>query len=38
MTDTQSIRLTPQPLVAASREDAVAAAQAALDKKALDVV
>ncbi|GAK53099.1 iojap-related protein [Candidatus Moduliflexus flocculans] len=38
MTDTQSTRLTPQPLAAASREDAVAAAQAALDKKALNVV
>ena len=38
MTETQSIRLTPQPLASVSRDDAVAAAQAALDKKALDVV
>ncbi len=38
MTDTQSTRLIAPPLVSVSQEDAVAAAQAALDKKALDVV
>jgi len=38
MTDTQSTRLTAPPLASVSHEDAVAAAQAALDKKALDVV
>ncbi len=38
MTDTQSTRLIAQPLVSVSQEDAIAAAQAALDKKAIDVV